>query len=66
MTPAQSFLGFEQSTQDAELAACQRIQRGTQAMTIYKPLARLADRAAVMGHKDAAALKGELASAPDR
>ncbi|MBN9692610.1 MAG: substrate-binding domain-containing protein [Verrucomicrobia bacterium] len=32
--------------QDAELAACQRIQRGTQAMTIYKPLARLADRAA--------------------
>jgi D-xylose transport system substrate-binding protein len=32
--------------QDAELAACQRIQRGTQAMTIYKPLARLADGAA--------------------
>jgi len=32
--------------QDAELAACQRILRGTQTMTIYKPLARLADRAA--------------------
>ncbi len=32
--------------QDAELAACQRIMRGTQTMTIYKPLARLADRAA--------------------
>ncbi|HAB18648.1 MAG TPA: substrate-binding domain-containing protein [Verrucomicrobiota bacterium] len=32
--------------QDAELAACQRIQRGTQAMTIYKPLSRLADHAA--------------------
>lgn len=27
---------------------------------------RLADRAAVLGHKDAAALKGELASAPER
>lgn len=32
--------------QDAELAACQRIMRGTQTMTIYKPLALLADRAA--------------------
>ncbi|HMO65309.1 MAG TPA: substrate-binding domain-containing protein [Verrucomicrobiota bacterium] len=32
--------------QDADLAACQRILRGTQTMTIYKPLARLADRAA--------------------
>lgn len=32
--------------QDAELAACQRIQRGVQTMTVYKPLARLADRAA--------------------
>ncbi len=32
--------------QDAELAACQRIQRGIQSMTIYKPLAQLADRAA--------------------
>ncbi|MFO0890546.1 MAG: substrate-binding domain-containing protein [Isosphaeraceae bacterium] len=32
--------------QDADLAACQRILRGTQAMSVYKPLARLADRAA--------------------
>ena len=32
--------------QDAELSACQRIVRGTQAMTIYKPLSALAGRAA--------------------
>jgi D-xylose transport system substrate-binding protein len=32
--------------QDAELAACQRIAAGTQAMTIYKPLKQLAERAA--------------------
>jgi D-xylose transport system substrate-binding protein len=32
--------------QDAELAACQRIVRGTQSMTIYKPLKVLATRAA--------------------
>jgi D-xylose transport system substrate-binding protein len=32
--------------QDAELAACQRIMRGTQAMTIYKPLHKLATLAA--------------------
>ena len=32
--------------QDAELAACQRIVAGTQAMTIYKPLSRLANEAA--------------------
>jgi D-xylose transport system substrate-binding protein len=32
--------------QDAELVACQRIANGTQAMTIYKPLSRLATRAA--------------------
>lgn len=32
--------------QDADLAACQRIVRGTQAMSVYKPLAKLADRAA--------------------
>ncbi len=29
--------------QDAELAACQRILRGTQTMTVYKPLQKLAD-----------------------
>ncbi len=32
--------------QDADLAACQRIQRGTQAMTVYKPLKNLANLAA--------------------
>lgn len=32
--------------QDAELAACQRIARGTQAMTIYKPIKQLAATAA--------------------
>ncbi len=32
--------------QDAELAACQRIVNGTQAMSIYKPLKQLANRAA--------------------
>lgn len=32
--------------QDAELAACQRIAAGTQSMTIYKPLAKLAGQAA--------------------
>ena len=32
--------------QDSELAACQRIARGTQAMTIYKPIKDLAARAA--------------------
>lgn len=32
--------------QDADLAACQRILRGTQAMTVYKPLKHLASLAA--------------------
>jgi D-xylose transport system substrate-binding protein len=32
--------------QDADLAACQRIMRGTQAMTVYKPLKNLATHAA--------------------
>ena len=32
--------------QDADLAACQRIRRGTQSMSIYKPLAQLAQTAA--------------------
>ena len=32
--------------QDSELAACQRIARGTQSMTIYKPIKDLAARAA--------------------
>jgi D-xylose transport system substrate-binding protein len=32
--------------QDADLAACQRILRGTQSMTVYKPLKNLAHLAA--------------------
>jgi D-xylose transport system substrate-binding protein len=34
------------SGQDADLAACQRIVEGTQSMTVYKPIAPLATRAA--------------------
>jgi D-xylose transport system substrate-binding protein len=34
------------SGQDAELAACQRIVEGTQSMTVYKPIVRLATRGA--------------------
>jgi D-xylose transport system substrate-binding protein len=47
--------------QDADLAACQRIQRGTQSMTVYKPLKNLAVLAArvavdvAQGKKPAAA-----------
>jgi D-xylose transport system substrate-binding protein len=37
--------------QDAELVACQRIVRGTQSMTIYKPLQTLARNAAEMAVK---------------
>lgn len=37
--------------QDADLAACQRIRRGTQTMSIYKPLARLAQTAADAAYK---------------
>ncbi len=37
--------------QDADLAACQRIVAGTQFMTIYKPLSRLAGRAAELAVK---------------
>lgn len=36
--------------QDAELTACQRVQSGTQTMTIYKPLSRLAGRAAEVAY----------------
>jgi D-xylose transport system substrate-binding protein len=32
--------------QDAELTACQRIARGTQSMTVYKPIKRLSSRVA--------------------
>jgi D-xylose transport system substrate-binding protein len=34
------------SGQDADLAACQRIMAGTQAMTVYKPIKALAEQAA--------------------
>ena len=37
--------------QDAELPACQRIAAGSQAMTIYKPLKRLAEGAAQLAVK---------------
>jgi D-xylose transport system substrate-binding protein len=39
------------SGQDADLAACQRILRGTQAMTVYKPLKNLATLAASVAVK---------------
>ena len=32
--------------QDADLGACQRVVEGTQAMTVYKPVEKLARRAA--------------------
>ncbi|MDX2051949.1 MAG: substrate-binding domain-containing protein [Polyangiaceae bacterium] len=37
--------------QDADLVACQRIARGTQTMTVYKPLQRLAESAAEVAMK---------------
>ncbi|SMB99484.1 xylose-binding protein [Thermanaeromonas toyohensis ToBE] len=37
--------------QDADLAACQRIVEGTQAMTVYKPIAKLAEKTAGMALK---------------
>jgi D-xylose transport system substrate-binding protein len=37
--------------QDAELVACQRIAAGTQAMTIYKPIHKLATTAAELAYK---------------
>jgi D-xylose transport system substrate-binding protein len=39
------------SGQDAELSACQRIVAGTQSMTVYKPIARLAFTAAEVAVK---------------
>ena len=48
--------------QDADLAACQRIVEGTQVMTVYKPVERLATRAA----EEAVALaRGEEIAAED-
>ncbi len=39
------------SGQDADLAACRRIMTGTQAMTIYKPIASLAQAAAEAAYR---------------
>jgi D-xylose transport system substrate-binding protein len=39
------------SGQDAELSACQRVAAGTQTMTVYKPIARLASKAAEVAVK---------------
>jgi D-xylose transport system substrate-binding protein len=49
--------------QDAELAACQRIAAGKQAMTVYKPIKPLADSAVDAALKFA---RGEPLNAPDR
>lgn len=46
--------------QDADLAACQRIMRGTQSMTVFKPVSKLATLAAKMA---VAAAKGNLPKA---
>ncbi|MBN1903303.1 substrate-binding domain-containing protein [Candidatus Sumerlaeota bacterium] len=51
------------SGQDAELAACQRIMEGTQTVTVYKPVRRLAESSAeiavklAQGKKPAEAIK---------
>lgn len=49
--------------QDADLAACQRVVEGTQLMTVYKPIEKLADAAARMAIKLA---KGESMSSITR
>jgi len=46
LTEAGSAKNMIVTGQDAELAACQRIARGTQSMTIYKPIKVLASKAA--------------------
>jgi len=51
------------SGQDADLAACQRIVEGTQTMTVYKPIKRLAYRAAEIA---VAMAKGEEIGATTR
>lgn len=48
--------------QDADLAACQRIVEGTQVMTVYKPVERLATKAA---QASVALARGEELSASD-
>jgi D-xylose transport system substrate-binding protein len=51
--------------QDADLAACQRILRGTQAMTVYKPLKNLATHAAQVAVEIARGGKPAATSALD-
>ena len=51
--------------QDADLAACQRIMRGTQAMTVYKPLKTLATNAARIAVSVARGEKPEATSLVD-
>ena len=51
--------------QDADLAACQRIMRGTQAMTVYKPLKNLATNAARIAVAIARNEKPETTSSVD-
>jgi len=48
--------------QDADLEACQRIVEGTQTMTVYKPVEKLASRAAEC---TIALIKGEELSGDD-
>ncbi|WP_373291297.1 D-xylose ABC transporter substrate-binding protein [Paenibacillus marchantiophytorum] len=48
------------SGQDAELAAAQRIVEGTQTMTVYKPIAKLAEKAAELAVRMA---RGEIIQA---
>lgn len=48
--------------QDADLAACQRIVQGTQIMTVYKPVEKLAQKAAECA---VALAKGEKVTAED-
>jgi len=49
------------SGQDADLAGCQRIVSGTQSMTVYKPIKKLADKAA-----EIAVLMANLQSPTDK
>lgn len=48
--------------QDADLEACQRIVEGTQVMTVYKPVEKLAQRAAEC---TVMLIKGEAVTGPD-
>ena len=47
---------------DADLAACQRVAEGSQAMTVYKPIRAIADKAAELAVTVARgeAVKGEI------